>query len=181
MGKVSYRKWASKRIYKQNQKSCRTRVKKALTQTKTTSTGLSSEKITSLINCFPRFIGCFAETTLKSLKIFNKPVYLMVHIGPRHGHWIALGIFDNCIEIFDPLGFEIFKWPSIPCSFLEFIYTISTNKKLIISGKVQPDTSHLCGFYCLLYIMKRPYLSFTQIQSLFRKPSSNDRLLSKLF
>ena len=178
MGKVGFRQRSSSRVYKQKTARCNSRIKKALAKEKSSTKGLSCEKIISLTNCFPRFIGCFAEKTLESLKIYTKPVYLMVHVGPQHGHWIALGIFDNCIEIFDPLGFEIFKWPSIPCSFLNFLHTISTNKKLVISDKVQSDTSHFCGFYCLLYIVKRPYLSFTKIQSLFRKPSQNDRLLS---
>ena len=181
MGKVSHRQRSSTRIYTEKTMRCNRRIKKALSKAKKTTKGLSCEKIITLTKCFPRFIGCFAEETLANLKIFTKPVYLMVHIGPRNGHWIALGIFDNCIEIFDPLGFEIFNWPSVPCSFLNFIHTISTNKKLLIADKVQPDTSHLCGYYCLLYIVKRPLLSFTQIQSLFRKPSYNDRLLSKLF
>ena len=177
MGKTSQGKWSSPR----ESKTCARRIKQHYKKAQKTKVGLSCETIIRLSRCSPRFIGCFAEETLAKLKIFTKPVFLMVHVGPTIGHWIALGIFDNCIEIFDPLGFEIFKWPSIPCSFLKFIQTISTNKKLVISSKVQPDDSVLCGFYCLVYITKRPYLSFTQIQSLFRKPFQNDRHLSKLF
>ena len=105
----------------------------------------------------------------------------MVHISGSNGHWIAIGIFHDTIEVFDPLGFKIFDWPSIPCSLLNFIYTYSTNKKLILAGKVQPNDSHLCGFYCLVYIYKRPYLTVQQIESLLPSLSSNDQILSHLF
>ena len=176
------RQW--KRTSSRNQTKgpyCTRQIKKSLEKAKKTSKGLTCEKILTLTKCLPRFIGCFSEKNLSTLKLFSKPVYLMVHIGEKTGHWIAVGIFDNLIEIFDPLGFKIFNWPKIPCHFLNFIYTLSTNKKLLLSGKVQPNTSNLCGFYCLLYLYKRHSHSFAQIQSLFVKPSKNERLLSKLF
>ena len=134
-----------------------------------------------MTNCFPNFIGCFSQETIESLKILSKPVTFMVHVGQKNGHWLAVGLFKDSIEIFDPLGFDIFNWPSVPCQFLNFIHNNSLNKKLLISGKVQPDSSVLCGFYCLVYITKRPTMDFHQIQSLFRKPSTNDFLLRKLF
>ena len=178
MGKISRRQGSSRT----KTGTCNTKkIKKALKKAQKTSSGLSCEKIISLTNCLPRFIGCFSEESLSTLKIFTKPVYLLVHIGNGTGHWVAVGIFSDTIEIFDPLGFRIFDWPIIPCSFLNFIHTFSTNKKLLLSGKVQPDSSSLCGFYCLLYVIKRPHHSFTQILSMFRKPHNNDKLLSSLF
>ena len=177
MGKISRRQRP-----KRTKTTCNTKkIKKALKIAKKTSKGLSCKKIIELTNCLPRFIGCFAESTLSSLKIYAKPVYFMVHIGNATGHWVAVGVFDDKIEVFDPLGFEIFNWPIIPCSFLNFIHTFSTNKKLLLSGKVQPNSSSLCGFYCLLYILKRPHLSFTKILSLFSHPYRNDKILSSLF
>ena len=105
MGKVSHRKRSSRR----ETETCNTKeIKKALKKAKKTSSGLSCEKIISLTNCLPRFIGCFAEEALSTLKIFTKPVYLLVHIGNGTGHWIAVGIFTDTIEVFDPLGFRIF-------------------------------------------------------------------------
>ena len=181
MGKIgSWRRFTSNWIKKKG--TCGyPRIRKALKKAKKTSKGLSCSKIISLTNCYPRFIGCFTEKTLSTLKIVTKPVFLMTHIGHETGHWIAIGLFVDAIEIFDPLGFEIFNWPAVPCHLLRFIYNYSTNKKLLISGKVQPNTSHLCAFYCLVYITKRTHLSFSQIQSLFRKPHQNDKLLLSLF
>ena len=181
MGKKCQRKRTSTSRYQKKSSYCTRKIKKSLEKTKKTSEGLTCEKILKLTKCLPRFIGCFSEKTLSSLKLLSKPVYLMVHVGEQVGHWIAVGVFDDLIEIFDPLGFEIFNWPTIPCHFLNFIYTLSTNKKLLLSGKVQPNTSNLCGFYCLLYLYKRHSCSFSKIQSLFGKPSKNDKLLSKLF
>ena len=179
MGKKGRRKWTTPRSIKEKN-SCNNRFKKALQKAAKTRKGISGQKIMNLSKCSPRFIGCFSEKVLSTLKFFSKPVYLMVHIGDHTGHWIALGIFPDKIEVFDPLGFKIFDWPSIPCSLLNFLYIHSTNKKLLTVGKVQPDDSHLCGFYCLFYIYNRPFLSLKQIESLFPNLSSNDKTLASL-
>ena len=180
MGKVTGRSRSPTRSFKA-QKTCSYWIKKEIKKNKKTSKGLKCSKILELTECQPRFIGCFAESKIHTLKIMVKPVFFMVHVGIQNGHWIAVGIFSDKIEIFDPLGFEIFKWPEIPCSFLTFLHIHSQNKRLLISGRVQPSNSHLCGFYCLLYIIKRPKMSFLKIQSLFSTYRNNDLLLPKLF
>ena len=161
--------------------SCLYRIKKALVKSQRSKTGLSCKKILEITKCFPNFIGCFNQETIGKLNILSKPVTFMVYVGKENGHWIAVGLFASSIEIFDPLGFDIFNWPTVPCQFLNFIHANSFNKKLLISSKVQPDSSTLCGFYCLVYITKRLTMSFDKIQSLFKKPSNNDYLLRKLF
>ena len=180
MGKIPGWSWSSPRSI-EAQKACTQRIKKEIKKNKASSQGLKCSKILELTECFPRFIGCFAESKVHSLKLMVKPVFFMVHVGVQNGHWIAIGIFHDKIEIFDPLGFEIFNWPNIPCSLLNFIHIHSQNKRLLLSGRVQPKESHLCGFYCLLYIVKRPFMSFSKIQSLFSTYRNNDLLLSKLF
>ena len=180
MGKVTGRSRPSPRGL-QAKETCSQRIKKEIKKNQKTSKGLKCSKILELTECHPRFIGCFAESKIHTLKIMVKPVFFMIHVGIQNGHWIAVGVFSDKIEVFDPLGFEIFKWPNIPCSFLNFLHTHSQNKRLLISGKVQPNNSHLCGFYCLLYIVKRPFMSFLKIQSLFSTYRNNDLLLPKLF
>ena len=177
MGKISNRRRPASKI----ETKCNSQIRKALAKAKKTSKGLSGRQILKLTKCWPRFIGCFTEKVLGTLKFFTKPVYFMVHIAGKNGHWIAVGIFNDKIEIFDPLGFQIFDWPSIPCSLLNFVFTHSTNKKLILAGKVQPNNSHLCGFYCLLYIYKRPFFTLNQIESLLPSLYTNDQTLSHLF
>ena len=179
MGSIINRRRTKKETYCKD--AIRYAIRKALRKTKKTSQALSCRKILKLTTCWPRFIGCFSEKVLSSLKFFTKPVFLMVHIGDQTGHWIALGIFPDKIEIFDPLGFKIFDWPSVPCALLNFLHTNSTNKKLVVAGKVQPNYSHLCGFYCLLYIYKRSTLTMSQIESLLSDLKTNDTTLASLF
>ena len=180
MGKIfGWSRGAKRNIEAQN--PCISRIKKSLKEHQKTSKGLKCATILRLTKCFPRFIGCFAEKTVQSLKLMVKPVFFMVHIGVQNGHWIAIGVFPDKIEIFDPLGFEIFNWPDIPCSLLNFLHIHSQNKRLLISGRVQPNNSHLCGFYCLLYIIKRQSMSFMRIESLFSRFRNNDYRLIKLF
>ena len=177
MDQVLNRRRSSKKI----RKACIGPIRKAIRKAKKTSKGLSCGKILKLTNCWPRFIGCFSQNDLLSLSFNIKPVFLMVHIGHDRGHWIALGVFDDKIEVFDPLGFKIFDWPSIPCGLLNFLYTHSTNKKLVLAGKVQPDDSKLCGFYCLFYLYKRHFYSLSKIESLLSNLSTNDDKLADLF
>ena len=106
---------------------------------------------------------------------------MFVYIGSKFGHWIALGIFSNRIEVFDPLGFDIFNLPAVPCALLKFLHEKSADKRLVFSRKIQPNDSILCGFYCLVYVFRRQHQTFKAIQELFSKPSKNDKILDILF
>ena len=183
MGEKSHRRGLSKSRLSQKNPCGKLahKIFKKIKKTTKKEAALSSEKIIKVTKCSPKFIGCFSEKVLPTLKFFKLPVYLMVHIGEKTGHWISLGIFNNKIEIFDPLGFQIFDWPALPVFFLRFLYNLSTRKQLIISGKVQPKESHLCGYYCLTYILKRPFMSLSGIESLFSNLKTNDKTLLSLF
>ena len=147
--------------------------------------GISCQEILSLTKSIPHFIGCFAQDVVTDLKFRSKPIYFLVNtdsLGSKGSHWIAIGLFHESIEVFDPLGFEIFNWSTIPCSLLKFIHKHSANRKLLIADKVQSKSSTLCGFYCLFYVFKRQSLSLAEITALFSKTlSANDKLLLSLF
>ena len=169
-----------KRKRKQNN-----RIKTALKNSIKTQKGLSCKRILSLTKGFLHFLGCFAQDTVSKLQFRSKPCFFLVNIdstGSPGSHWLAIGLFQTTIEVFDPLGFEIFKWSQIPCSLLTFIHTHSVNRKLFISDKVQSNTSTLCGFYCLFYVLNRPFMSFSQIMSCYSTTlTDNDKLLTTLF
>ena len=145
----------------------------------------SCNEILTLGANFPNFIGCFAENTITKLQFRSKPVFFIVNTdshGSSGSHWLAIGLFTKSIEIFDPLGFEIFNWSKIPCSLLRFIHKHNLNRKLVIADKVQSKSSTLCGFYCLFYVQKRSRLSLNRITSLFSsKLQQNDLKLYSLF
>ena len=198
MGKKSNRSGPSKKSTRANatasSKLTKTRfkTKNSLARIKETAEkaieakkGISCQEILSLTKSFPHFIGCFAQDVVTDLQFRSKPIYFLVNtdsLGSKGSHWIAIGLFHESIEVFDPLGFEIFNWSTIPCSLLKFIHKHSANRKLLIADKVQSKSSTLCGFYCLFYVLNRPFMSFSQIMSCFSTVcSENDKLLPLLF
>ena len=152
---------------------------------KTPKTALSCRQIISLLYCSPHFLGCFAEDQVTFISIRSFPVFFIVNVDSSDSsgsHWIAVHLTKTTIEIFDPLGFQFHLWSRVPCKLLSFINLYSTNRKLLISNRVQSTSSMLCGFYCLFYVLSRPFLSFDTVQSFFSsKLYKNDSRLIKLF
>ena len=118
----------------------------------------------------PHFIGCFSQDDLVKLDLCY-PCFLMVNIdsnGEKGSHWLALRLENKRLEIFDPLGFQIFKWKSVPCSLLKFLHDHSMNK-LLISPRIQSSKTSICALYCIFFIYYRNFYSFTFLCSLFSK------------
>ena len=174
------------RTRKSNQQtSCHQRIKKEIEKVKKTKMGMTSSFGFSIVPCADNFIGCFPEDFLKTASFRSLPVLMMINLdksGMSGSHWIGLGIFRKSIEIFDPIGFEIFNWPRIPCNLLSFLHKHSTNRTLKFSRRLQSSTSILCGFYCLYYILHRSENSLRKITSRFSNTlQRNDKILKSLF
>ena len=176
------RRKLAKTIFKK--KTTRHRIQKTLKTLWKTKKGLSCERILSLTQGIANFLGCFAQDVVAELRFRSKPCFFFVNVdssGSNGSHWIAIGLFKTSIEVFDPLGFKIFNWAQVPCTLLTFIHTHSANRKLLISDKVQSNKSTLCGFYCLFYVLCRPFMSLQNITSFFSKNcTKNDKILSSL-
>lgn len=148
--------------------------------------GLSDGFITSSLACSPCFIGCYAENELRNLTITSFPAYLIANIDSSDmegSHWIAIGIFKEKIEIFDPLGFDIFNWSQVPCDLLDFLHRLSVTRRVYVAQRVQSDSSYLCGFYAIYYVIARKFLSFEQLFKCFCTNflSRNDKILHDFF
>ena len=127
---------------------------------------ITADFITSSLNCSPNFIGCYAEDQVEHLRITSFPCFLIVNIDSSElpgSHWIGLGIFQDKIEIFDPLGFNIFNWSRIPCTLLNFLYNLSVTKSVSINPRIQSDDSKLCGIFSIFYVLKRAKQSFDEV------------------
>ena len=148
-----------------------------------TKKGVKCFQILSAMSLSPHFIGCFSQDSLSKLNLCY-PCYLMANIdssGEKGSHWLALKLDKDCLEIFDPLGFEIFNWKSVPCQLLEFIHYHSTDKKLLIFPRIQSDSSTFCALYCCFYILYRNFTSFKRLSRLFSTNlSENDERLKTL-
>ena len=158
----------SKRQRRAKEKTCENRkiIKKEIQKNKP----IRTSKILTILKGSPHFFGCLAEDQTEFTTIQSFPAFFIVNIdsSDKEGsHWIALGIFKKSVEIFDTLGFKIFKWSSIPCTLLKFLHRIMGQRSLKISKRIQGPDSILCGYYCIFYVLMRPFFSWNMIQRQF--------------
>lgn len=161
------------------------RICEKIEKTSKTKKGLNSTFLESVLNCSPDFIGCFAENELEKLSLGSLPCYLIVNLDSAEmpgSHWIAIGVFQDSLEIFDSLGFNVLNWPRVPNCLLRFLHRLSLFRSVQCSKRLQPDESVLCGFYTLLYIKYRPFFAFHFLENLFSVDlEQNDCTLTFIF
>ena len=185
---VHRRKTNNDRIWQLGQQAARRCGKISTRETQTTQKGITAHDLNKTLTCLPNYIGCYAENQFSNIIITQFPTFIIANLDSyqmKGSHWLAIGIFEKTIEIFDPLGFTIFNWNRIPCSLLNFLHRMSITRKVIVCPRIQPLKSTLCGYYCMFYLFLRPIASMRRIVSYFyifkSKLSRNDLLLSKFF
>ena len=128
-------------------------------------TGLTSCEIECFLYNIPDFLGCFSQDLLQSLVIKSLPASLIVNLdtSSRPGsHWLAIIIRKRTLEIFDPFGFNFKKWPLVsPHILFNFLHKFALRRRVYISRDIQPQSSSLCGFYCILFLYCRLSHTFT--------------------
>ena len=185
---VKTRKTNNDRFWKLGQQAAHRCSQDFASEIKKTKKGVTSGFITENLKCLPSFLGCFPENNLSSLIVNFYPSFFIVNIDSDHmegSHWLAIGIFKNSIEIYDPLGFKIFNWNRIPCSLLNFLHRMAVSKRVVVSPRIQSNYSNLCAFYCIFYLLLRGFCSMRKINSFFctlnSKLSHNDSVLYSFF
>ena len=183
--------WKSNRIRtkgaqtSQNKKCNFSTIKDKIEKTIKTKIGVDTRFILKTLKCVPSFLGCFSENEVNGIIFQSFPCFLIVNVDQNDmpgSHWLAIGVFKNVIEIFDPLGFNIFNWARIPCSLLNFLHRLTVSRSVKLCPRIQDNRSVLCGFYSMFYVISRSSLSFTEIINCFdEQTSNNDRRLVKLF
>ena len=174
------------KLAKQEKNKCgSSRIPQKIKKAIKTKTGINCTFIQSILNCSPSFIGCYAENELENIVFGSLPCFLIVNLDNDQmagSHWIAIGIFDSAVEIFDSLGFNVLNWPRIPTRLLSFLHRLALFKKVFCSKRLQPEFSTLCGFYCIFYVKFRPFFPFSFLENIFTvKLESNDLKLLKIF
>ena len=160
------------------------KMQKAIKKAQKEKTGISKYGLLKLLHKTKNFIGVFAEDQLRNLSITSFPSNLVVNLDSsymRGSHWIALRISSESIEIFDPLGFKILNWPRIPCHLLKFLQRWSSYRQTFLCPVIQSKKSVLCGYFCIIFILCRQFMSFQRILSHFKIRKCNDNRLIKLF
>ena len=184
-----YRKTSDDRIWKlgqQETRRCSQNFGREIEKAK--KEGITNIFLNQSLTCLPNFLGCFPEDQINNLTINQFPSFLIANIDSHDmqgSHWLAIGIFKYSIEIFDPLGFKIFNWKRIPCGLLSFLHRMSVTRRVQVAQRVQPDNSHLCGPYCIFYLVLRSITSLRTISSFFylrySKLHQNDSILCSFF
>ena len=150
------------------EKTCNFReIQKQIIKSKQNQKGTSNSTINSLLHCVPNFIGCFAEDELSTMMFNSFPCFLIVNIDSSKmigSHWLALGIFRNRIEIFDPLGFNFFNWSRVPWSMLKLLHRLWTQMSIL-------RNSHM-----LLFVVKHIWLKKSKILCLILWNKSSAKL-----
>ena len=160
------------------------KMQKAIKKAQKTKTGISRLGILKHLQFTKDFIGVYAEDQVSHLSITTFPSSLIINLDPsymRGSHWLAIRISRSSLEIFDPLGFQILGWPRTPCHLLNFLRRWSCHRKTFISPVIQSQSSVLCGFYCIAYIVCRQVFSFNEFLKFFKTPEQNDYLLINVF
>ena len=158
------------------------KIKKAIQKSQKSQNGLDEQFIHTYLKCVPSFIGCFAENELDNFTVHSFPCFLIVNLDSSDmagSHWIALGIFKTKLEIFDSLGFQLLRWPRIPCSLLKFLHRMTASRKLKVVKRIQSKKSNLCGYFSIFYVVFRSLYSFdslAHLTSLGSFPYMNDAL-----
>ena len=96
MGEKASRRRVKKKV-KHKIKEKRQKILEKIKTCKQNKKGLSCEDLIQFTKSYPSFAGCFAENTIRRLKFYKKPVFFMILIGKRSGHWISIGLFRNKI------------------------------------------------------------------------------------
>ena len=157
-------------------------IQQPIKKSKKQNKGLSLEKIEKILNCCKSFIGCYASDQLENLSITFFPCTLIVNtdkLGMAGSHWICFRISKRKVELFDSLG--LIYENKLPIEILRFIQRFAVSRTFKFNRRLQPDSSILCGFYCIFFIFLRQFCSFSNIQSMFSEPTKNDELIIKFF
>ena len=175
----------SNRLRKINRACNFEKIKHKVQKAKKNQKPIKASHIQRILKCCPNFIGCFAEDELSDLKLRLFPCFLIVNIDSSNlggSHWIALGLFQDRLEIMDPLGFNIFNWKRVPCQLMNFCHLFGSRRKIYVTKRIQSNTSSLCGFFCINYVIFRQLYSLQKVQNVFSANwTRNDDQLIKNF
>ena len=160
----------SKRLRKITRSCSFLKIKQKIKKAKKCRQAIKASAINKLLKCCPNFIGCFAENELKELSLKIFPCFLIVNVDSSNlggSHWIALGLFQDRLEVIDPLGFTIFNWSRVPCGLMNFCHRFGARRKIHVTKRVQHKDSVLCGFFCIYYVIHRQLFTLHKIMRIF--------------
>ena len=171
------------KLGKQAASRCYSTTYREIKKAKKQMQGLSAQEIQKILNCCKSFIGCFASDQLESLSLSFFPCTFIVNTdknGMSGTHWICIRISKRKVEMFDSLGLVYDN--KLPIEILTFLQRFAVSRDIKLNKRLQPDSSVLCGFYCIFFIFLRQFCSFSQIQKYFVDDlNKNEKIITKFF
>ena len=171
------------KLGKQAASRCYSTTYREIKKAKKQMQGLSAQEIQKILNCCKSFLGCFASDQLESLSLSFFPCTFIVNTdknGMSGTHWICIRISKRKVEVFDSLGLVYDN--KLPIEILTFIQRFAVSRDIKLNKRLQPDSSVLCGFYCIFFIFLRQFCSFGQIQKYFVDDlNKNEKIITKFF
>ena len=171
------------KLGKQAASRCYSTTYREIKKAKKQMQGLSAQEIQKILNCCKSFIGCFASDQLESLSLSFFPCTFIVNTdknGMSGTHWICIRISKRKVEVFDSLGLVYDN--KLPIEILTFLQRFAVSRDIKLNKRLQPDSSVLCGFYCIFFIFLRQFCSFGQIQKYFVDDlNKNEKIIIKFF
>ena len=148
-----------------------------------TKKGITNYELETLLSPDSKLFSIICDDQVEQIDIKTEKYYI-VNLDTSQGpgtHWIALGIFQETIEFFDPLGCELLNWPNLPIGLLKFLFEASFEKTIVRIERLQSNVSVQCGLYCLFYVMHRQNFSLQAIIDYFGHQKDNDQKLIRYF
>ena len=171
------------KLGKQAASRCYSTTYREIKKAKKQMQGLSAQEIQKILNCCKSFLGCFASDQLESLSLSFFPCTFIVNTdknGMSGTHWICIRISKRKVEMFDSLGLVYDN--KLPIEILTFLQRFAVSRDIKLNKRLQPDSSVLCGFYCIFFIFLRQFCSFSQIQKYFVDDlNKNEKIITKFF
>ena len=171
------------KLGKQAASRCYSATYREIKKAKKKMQGLSAQEIKKILNCCKSFLGCFASDQLESLSLTFFPCTFIVNTdknGMSGTHWICIRISKRKVEMFDSLGLVYDN--KLPIEILTFLQRFAVSRDIKLNKRLQPDSSVLCGFYCIFFIFLRQFCSFSQIQKYFVDDlNKNEKIITKFF
>ena len=171
------------KLGKQAASRCYSTTYREIKKAKKQMQGLSAQEIQKILNCCKSFLGCFASDQLESLSLSFFPCTFIVNTdknGMSGTHWICIRISKRKVEMFDSLGLVYDN--KLPIEILTFLQRFAVSRDIKLNKRLQPDSSVLCGFYCIFFIFLRQFCSFGQIQKYFVDDlNKNEKIITKFF
>ena len=171
------------KLGKQAASRCYSTTYREIKKAKKQMQGLSAQEIQKILNCCKSFLGCFASDQLESLSLSFFPCTFIVNTdknGMSGTHWICIRISKRKVEMFDSLGLVYDN--KLPIEILTFLQRFAVSRDIKLNKRLQPDSSVLCGFYCIFFIFLRQFCSFGQIQKYFVDDlNKNEKTITKFF